>query len=107
MSSECTVGKYIGLRLREIGVEYIFGVPGDYAFDLHDALIASGLNWVGATHELNAAYAADAYARCSKCCVGAVTWTYGVGALGGIGAIAGSYAEGIPVCAITGMRDIH
>ena len=54
----------------------------------------------GDCNELNAAYAADGYAR--KKGVGALITTFDVGELSAINGIAGSYAEHIPVIAITG-----
>ncbi|WP_189718234.1 thiamine pyrophosphate-binding protein [Streptomyces phaeofaciens] len=55
------------------------------------------LEWVGNANELNAAYAADGYAR--LCGLGAVVVTHGVGALNGI---AGAASEHVPVVCISG-----
>jgi indolepyruvate decarboxylase len=97
-----TVGEYILGRLHDIGVNDIFGVPGDYAFPLHDVIVAHpDVNWIGCCNELNAGYAADGYARVQG--VGAVTTTYGVGELSAISAVAGSYAENLPVFHLVGM----
>ena len=52
------------------------------------------------TNELNAGYAADGYARQKG--YGALVATYGVGELSAINAIAGSYAENLPVIHIVG-----
>ncbi|MCX5618874.1 MULTISPECIES: thiamine pyrophosphate-binding protein [Bombella] len=39
-------------------------MPGDYAFPINDAITArKDMRWVGCSNELNAAYAADGYAR--------------------------------------------
>lgn len=97
-----TVIEYILRRLHDVGVNEIFGVPGDYAFPLHDAIVAHpDINWIGCCNELNAGYAADGYARVQG--VGAVTTTYGVGELSAISAVAGSYAENLPVFHLVGM----
>lgn len=97
-----TVIEYILGRLHDIGVNDIFGVPGDYAFPLHDAIVAHpDISWIGCCNELNAGYAADGYARIRG--VGAVTTTYGVGELSAISAVAGSYAENLPVFHLVGM----
>ena len=97
-----TVIEYILRRLHDVGVNDIFGVPGDYAFPLHDAIVAHpDVNWIGCCNELNAGYAADGYARVQG--VGAVTTTYGVGELSAISAVAGSYAENLPVFHLVGM----
>jgi indolepyruvate decarboxylase len=58
------------------------------------------MRWIGCTNELNAAYAADGYARIKG--IGAVCTTYGVGELSAINAIAGSYAEHLPIFHLVG-----
>ena len=98
-----SVGRYLAHRLLELGGPHVFGLPGDFNLSLLDEMVATdGIEWVGNTNELNAAYAADAYARCSRGVVAVVT-TYGVGELSAINGIAGSYAEDVPVLQITGM----
>ena len=102
MTTLPTVIEYVLGRLKAIGVTDIFGVPGDFAFPVQDAIVAHpDINWIGCCNELNAAYAADGYARIRG--VAAVSTTYGVGELSAISAIAGSYAEHLPVFHLTGM----
>lgn len=61
---EVTVSGYLAERLRQNGVAHLFGVPGDFTSALIDGLLAGGQQrWVGSPNELNAGYAADAYAR--------------------------------------------
>lgn len=96
-----TVGNYILDRLAELGVDKVFGVPGDFnLFFLDDVLAHEKLDWVGNANELNAGYAADGYARVRG--LGALVTTYGVGELSAINATAGSYAENVPVIHIVG-----
>jgi indolepyruvate decarboxylase len=72
-----TVIQHVLSRLKEIGVNDVFGVAGDYAFPVNDAIVEHpGINWIGCCNELNASYAADGYARMRG--VGAVCTTYGV-----------------------------
>ncbi|WP_128854626.1 alpha-keto acid decarboxylase family protein [Bacillus sp. CDB3] len=101
MKMQYTVSTYLLDRLSELGIEHIFGVPGDYnlAF-LDDVLAHEKLKWIGNCNELNAAYAADGYARIKG--VAALITTFGVGELSAINGIAGSYAENVPVIKITG-----
>lgn len=100
-----TVIQYVLTRLREIGVTDIFGVPGDYAFAVNDAICNDpAINWIGCCNELNAAYAADGYARVRG--VGALCTTYGVGELSAINGIAGSYAEHLPIFHLVGAPNI-
>src|SRR5947207_15241219 len=63
-SSQPTVADYIVGRLAREGITDCFGVPGDFAFTLCDAVARSeAIRWIGCSNELDAAYAADGYAR--------------------------------------------
>jgi indolepyruvate decarboxylase len=97
-----TVIQHVLGRLKDIGVDDIFAVAGDFAFPIHDAIVADPrITYIGCCNELNAAYAADGYARVRG--VGAVSTTYGVGELSAISGVGGSYAENVPVFHLTGM----
>jgi len=101
LKTQYTVSTYLLDRLYELGIEHIFGVPGDYNLAFLDDVIAhKNLEWIGNCNELNAAYAADGYARIKG--VAALITTFGVGELSAINGIAGSYAENVPVIKITG-----
>jgi len=96
-----TVGDYLLDRLVELGVSEIFGVPGDYNLEFLDHIVAHpAIRWVGTANELNAGYAADGYGRLRG--MSAVVTTFGVGELSVANAIAGSYAEHVPVVHIVG-----
>ncbi|MBN3263333.1 indolepyruvate decarboxylase [Pectobacterium brasiliense] len=96
MSENYTVGDYLLDRLTQIGIQHLFGVPGDYNLHFLDHVIRNpDITWVGCANELNAAYAADGYARCRP--AAALLTTFGVGELSAINGIAGSYAECLPV----------
>jgi indolepyruvate decarboxylase len=100
-STTYTVGDYLLLRLKEMGIKHIFGVPGDFNLGFLDQIEAMDqLEWIGNCNELNAAYAADGYARING--IAALVTTFGVGELSAINGIAGSYAEQLPVIKITG-----
>ena len=75
-------------------------MPGDYNLVALDYLPNAGLEWVGNCNELNAGYAADGYARIKG--IAALVTTFGVGELSALNAIAGSYAEYVPVVHIVG-----
>ncbi|QLR03995.1 alpha-keto acid decarboxylase family protein [Providencia rettgeri] len=97
-----TVIEYVLERLQALGINEIFGVAGDYAFPIEDAVCESGsLRWIGNCNELNAAYAADGYARIKG--VAALSTTFGVGELSALNGLAGSYAEHLPVFHLVGM----
>ena len=96
-----TVGDYLLDRLAELGVSEIFGVPGDYNLEFLDHIVAHpAIRWVGNANELNAGYAADGYGRLRG--MSALVTTFGVGELSAANAIAGSYAEQVPVVHIVG-----
>jgi indolepyruvate decarboxylase len=96
-----TVAGYLLTRLTEAGVISIFGVPGDYNLGILDAIAARpGLAWIGMATEQGAGYAADSYARQRG--IGALVTTFGVGELSAANAIAGAYAESVPVVHIVG-----
>ncbi len=100
MKQHYTISRYIISRLKEAGVNHLFGVPGDYVLDFLDEVIASPVEWVGTCNELNAGYAADGYARMNGIAAAAVT--YGVGGLSILNAAAGAYAEQVPMIIISG-----
>lgn len=126
LSPGFTVSDYLILRLAELGLQDVFAVPGDYVarwFDYIDdkdrrprllendacrtappsgtGRIPVNLHrYYGCRNELEAGYAADAYARVRG--IGCVAVTYGVGAFSLVNAVAGSYVERLPVIAISG-----
>lgn len=101
MQTPYSVADYLLDRLAGCGIDHLFGVPGDYNLQFLDHVIEhSSVRWVGCANELNAAYAADGYARVVG--AGALLTTFGVGELSAINGIAGSYAEYVPVLHIVG-----
>ncbi len=100
MTDHTTVGRYLVERLKQIGVNHVFGVPGDYVLTFMDRILEGGVELVGTCNELNAAYAADAYARVNG--IGAVCVTYGVGSFSALNGVAGAFAEQVPLIMISG-----
>ncbi|KAH7101735.1 pyruvate decarboxylase [Auriculariales sp. MPI-PUGE-AT-0066] len=103
-SSETTsIADYILARLEQLGVRSIFGVPGDFELTLLDKIEDHGkLEWIGCCNELNAAYAADGYARVSKG-LGVLVTTFGVGELSAINGVAGAFSERVPMLHLVGV----
>ncbi len=96
-----TVAGYLLTRLHEAGLASVFGVPGEDNLGLVDAITARpSLAWIGTATEQGAGCAADSYARLRG--LGAVVTTFGVGELSALNAIAGAYAESVPVVHIVG-----
>ena len=100
--STATIGQYLAARLRQSGMKHYFAVPGDYNLVLLDELLKNrDLAMVNCCNELNAAYAADGYARATGG-PAAIVVTFSVGGLSAINGIAGAYAESVPVIVVSG-----
>lgn len=95
--------------LEQIGVEYVFGVPGAAIEPLYNALARSarrgGPRPIVARHETGAAFMADGYARetgkIGVCCA-----TSGPGATNLITGVACAYENEIPLLVITGQPSL-
>ena len=100
MADEIHLAEYIFTRLRQVGVESIHGVPGDYNLTALDYIEPAGIHWIGNANELVAGYSADGYGRIKG--ISAMVTVIGVGELSAINAMAGSYAERSPVVYVVG-----
>ncbi|GGU51375.1 preprotein translocase subunit Tim44 [Streptomyces albospinus] len=111
-SRTCTVAEYLAVRLEQLGITHLFGVPGNhlgpFLSTLHEK---TKVRWVGTPTEGGAGQAADGYARVKVADaqtalgeqgIGAVAVTYGVGAFNLLNAIGGGYTEYVPLIAING-----
>ena len=97
-----TVIDYIVQRLADEGITECFGVPGDYAFPVCDAVDRNpNIRWIGCSNELNASYAADGYARARGAAM--LSTTYAVGELSAINGVMGAKAERSLVYHVVGM----
>lgn len=95
------VVKYLLGRLKYYGVKDVFGVAGDYNFCILDEIERiKELRYYGCSNELVAGYAADGYARIKGLSV--LATTFSVGSLSASNAIAGAYAEDVPLIHIVG-----
>ncbi len=102
MSKQPTVADYIVGRLAREGITDCFGVAGDFAFKLCDAVARSeAIRWIGCSNELDAAYAADGYARVRGCSM--LMTTYAVGELSALNGVMGAKAERSCVFHVVGM----
>jgi indolepyruvate decarboxylase len=96
-----TVADYIMDRLADLGIGHVFGVPGDYAFPIDNAIESNRrLSWVLCSNELNAAYSADGYARMKGAAI--LTTTYNVGEASALCGVLGARAERLPVFHVVG-----
>jgi len=97
------LGLYMWTRLHQVGINTIFGVPGDFNLQFLDFVYqVPGLSLTCNQNELNAAYAADGYARV-KGAPGCLVTTHGVGELSALNGIAGSMSEHVKVIHVVGQ----
>jgi len=96
--------------LEQIGIEYVFGVPGGAIEPLYNALARSarrgGPRPVVARHESGAAFMADGYARESGK-IGVCCATSGPGSTNLITGVVCAYENEIPMLVITGQPSLR
>lgn len=103
--STIPLATYIFTRLKQIGCDTVFGVPGDFNLAFLDHVEdVKGLRWAGNANELNAAYCADGYSRIKG--FAAICTTFGVGELSATNGIAGAFAEHVGLIHIVGSPTI-
>ncbi|HEY0847737.1 MAG TPA: thiamine pyrophosphate-binding protein [Noviherbaspirillum sp.] len=104
--AEMQVAELLVAYLEQLGVEYVFGVPGGAIEPIYNALARSsrrgGPRPVVARHEAGAAFMADGYTRetgkLGVCCA-----TSGPGATNLITGVACAYDNSIPMLVLTGQ----
>lgn len=95
-----TVADYVVLRLKQYGVDTLFGIPGTSCAAVFSSCVAQGMRIVINSSELDAGYAADGYARMKG--LAAISVSYGVGTLSLVNAVAGSMVERAAVVVVNG-----
>ncbi len=99
-SEQVTGGAAVIDALVAHGVRDVFGIPGTHNLELYRYLPESGIRHVVTRHEQGAGYAADGYARVSGR-PGVLITTSGPGITNAITALGTSYADSVPVLAIS------
>lgn len=94
-----TIGNYLLDRLYILGLDHIFGIPGDYVLRLDKVIEEHPIHFINSTGEDKAGYSADAYAHMRG--IGAACITYGVG-INILNAVAQAFVEGFPLIVISG-----
>ena len=92
-------GDVVVETLTALGVSHVFGIPGQHALGLFDAIRRSDLTFVSSRVENNSAFGADGYSRATGE-VGVVFLSTGPGALTALGALQEAYATGVPLLVI-------
>lgn len=93
-------GDVVVETLTALGVSHVFGIPGQHALGLFDAIRRSELRFVSSRVENNSAFEADGYTRTTGE-VGVLFLSTGPGALTALGALQEAYATGVPLLVIT------
>jgi acetolactate synthase-1/2/3 large subunit len=85
--------------LTALGAKTVFGIPGQHALGLFDALSRSSLDFISSRVENNSAFAADGYSRATGE-VGVLFLSTGPGALTSLAGLQEAYATGVPMVVI-------
>jgi acetolactate synthase-1/2/3 large subunit len=93
-------GDVVVETLAALGLSHVFGIPGQHALGLFDAIRRSDLTFVSSRIENNSAFGADGYTRATGE-VGVLFLSTGPGALTALGALQEAYATGVPLLVIT------
>lgn len=93
-------GDVVVETLTALGVSHVFGIPGQHALGLFDAIRRSDLHFISSRVENNSAFGADGYARVTGQ-VGVMFVSTGPGALTSLGAVQEAYATGVPLLVIS------
>jgi acetolactate synthase-1/2/3 large subunit len=93
-------GDVVVESLTALGARTLFGIPGQHALGMFDALRRSDLSYVGLRTELNAGFAADGYARVART-VAPLLVSTGPGALSTLAALQESATASVPVLGIS------
>jgi len=102
MNSRMPLGDFLVAYLRKIGVEILFGIPGDLVLKLFLRFgKPRGLRIVTFSHEPGVGFAADGYARATGR-IGVVCVTYGAGGHNMVNPVAASFSERVPILVISG-----
>jgi acetolactate synthase I/II/III large subunit len=93
-------GHVVAETLRALGAEVVFGLPGVHALPIWEGLHASGLRVIGFRQELNAAFAADGYARVTGRPAAVVVST-GPGAFMTLASVTEAFTAFVPVVVVS------
>ena len=99
-----TIASHLARRLRDLSVTEGFGIVGDFALRFFGALEREGFPVLVTADEQGAGFAADASARLRG--FGAVFCTFGVGGLKLANAVAGAWAEQVPLLVVSGAPGV-
>ncbi|MHA7271020.1 thiamine pyrophosphate-binding protein [Arthrobacter sp. HLT1-20] len=92
-------GDLVVETLAALGAKTVFGIPGQHALGLFDALSRSPLHFISSRVENNSAFSADGYSRATGE-VGVLFLSTGPGALTALAGLQEAYATGVPMIVV-------
>jgi acetolactate synthase-1/2/3 large subunit len=92
-------GDLVVETLEALGAKTVFGIPGQHALGLFDAMGRGNLRFVSSRIENNSAFAADGYSRATGE-VGVLFLSTGPGALTSLAGLQEAYATGVPMVVV-------
>ncbi|MHA7220385.1 thiamine pyrophosphate-binding protein [Arthrobacter sp. MDT1-48-3] len=92
-------GDLVVETLEALGATTVFGIPGQHALGLFDAMGRGNLHFVSSRVENNSAFAADGYSRATGE-VGVLFLSTGPGALTSLAGLQEAYTTGVPIVVI-------
>ena len=102
-----TLGRALLDALKQHGAQELFGIPGDFVLPFFKVIEDSRvLPFYTLSHEPAVGFAADAAAR-FRGAISVAVATWGAGAFNLVNAVAGSFAERVPVVVVSGAPGIH
>ncbi|MCO4255056.1 thiamine pyrophosphate-binding protein [Pseudarthrobacter cellobiosi] len=98
-TSQRNGGDLVVETLEALGAKTVFGIPGQHALGLFDAMGRGNLHFVSSRVENNSAFAADGYSRATGE-VGVLFLSTGPGALTSLAGLQEAYATGVPMVVV-------
>jgi acetolactate synthase I/II/III large subunit len=92
-------GDLVVETLEALGAKTVFGIPGQHALGLFDAMGRGNLHFVSSRVENNSAFAADGYSRATGE-MGVLFLSTGPGALTSLAGLQEAYATGVPMVVV-------
>lgn len=97
-------GRVVGSILKEHNIKYVFGIPATHVWALETGFHEHGIKRIHTRHQQGAAYAADAYARCTRS-PGVCFGTAGMGVTDSVSGINQAWHARSPVVGLFGMHE--
>ena len=105
MHEQLSTGQYLMRRLKERGVDTVFGMPGVHTLELYRGIAAERIDHVLVRHEQGAGFMADGYARATGR-PGACTLITGPGLTNALTAIGQAWSDSVPMLVLSSVNPL-